>query len=159
MGAVSPDGGHRISGPSVDRVTTDYLYPLEQTGRNFTVNDEAATPEVMEDEARKGHGTYLLTKHWTRVSPLDRIWFRASAPEGRVVAVGVVQTWPYKGTDGQWRIVVDVNELATKLLQKTTERPSVRAPRNAVWRATTAETSELHRITNYELLLPVCGTT
>jgi hypothetical protein len=140
-----PDYGHGVA--------SDYLYPLEQTGREFVVNGRAATPDVMEKQARSGeHSSYLLSTGFSMLGRGDRIWFRAGAGERRVVAVGIVQTTPYQGTDdGRWRAVVALNHKATQRLQKAKQRPHIRAVRQAVWRASVDEVEDLLEITGTEV--------
>ncbi|WP_203911850.1 hypothetical protein [Rhizocola hellebori] len=132
----------------------DYLYPLEQTGQQYVVNGRAATPEVLALEAASGeHSCFLVSAHIGDLEREDRIWFRASLPEQRLVAMGWVQAPAYEGTDdGLWRVVVAFDRDISRRLQQDRDAPVVRAARQAVWEATAEESAALKRYAGLKAL-------
>jgi len=128
-------------------VPADFLYPLEQTGRQFVIHGCPATPEIVASVESLGeHVSFLLAVNAATVKRGDRFWFRAGRPEQRIVAVGLVQAAPYLGTDDEWHIVVAIDPVASERLRSSSAQPVVRAARQAVWKATSAEAAELAKI-------------
>lgn len=130
----------------------DFLYPLEQSGTYFQIDGEAATAATVSVLTRRPdeHICFLLAVNAHKIRRGDRIWFRASRPEQRVIAVGIAQSAPYEGTDdGSWRVPVAFQPRPSRRLQRAGgQTGAVRAVRQAVWEASAAEVAAL---------LQVCG--